>query len=313
MTVVPNRNRVVIPALTIPLVALLMFLPASPLASAAAAQEHKVYVAVVDKDGNPVKDMTAAELEVKEGGKVQEIALKPSTTPIALTLIVSDGGTGAYQQAAGTFMERAIKNASFKVVAVTEQAEVLTDYTSSVPNLTAAVQRLGRRSARRTSGQLLEAISDAIKAPSKEGHRPVIVVMRLGGEATTNLRSNVVREDLRKSGAQLFVVSPTGGGGTGASGMGVTRSQANSQGESDLANTVVLNQVIDDGSKDSGGWHEQVAPTTILKTLEQLADQLLNQYEVAYTLPAGTKPSDRLQVSSKRKNVRVFAPTRIPN
>jgi hypothetical protein len=47
--------------------------------------------------------------------------------------------------------------------------------------------------------------------------------------------------------------------------------------------------------------------------MQQVASELLNQYEVSYTLPAGAKPSDRLQVTAKRKNVVLYAPSRIPN
>jgi hypothetical protein len=311
MIVVPKRMLVLAHLSTVTLIAGLVL--SSESSVGAQGQARKAYVSVVDRDGNPVKDMTAAELEVKEGGRTQEITLQPATNPLRIALIVADGGIGAYQSAAGNFMERLVRNAEFKVVSVVEQAETLTSYTSSVPALSAAVQRLGKRTARRMGAQVLEAIVESIKDVPAEGKRPVIVVLRVGGEPPTTLRANVVRDELRKSGAKLYVISPIGGGGTGASGMGVTRSQSNQQGESDLGNAIVLNQVIDDGSKESGGRHDQMTSSSLAKTVEQLANELLAEYEISYSLPAGTKPSDRLQVSAKRKNVRVFAPTRIPN
>jgi VWFA-related protein len=275
---------------------------------------RKFYFSVLDREGNPVTDLTPAEVEVREGGRPQEFTLaQPAATPLRVALIVADGGTGAYQAAATTFMNKLMKGAEFKVVAVTEQAETLTSYTSSVPELSGAVQRLAKRTARRMGAQVMEAISESIADVAADGKRPVIVVMRLGGEPPTTLRANVVRDALRKSGARLHVISPVGGGGAGRGGMGVTRSQGDSQGETDLSNMVVLNQVLDDGSRESGGRHDQVAATTVLKTLEQLGNELMSQYEVSYTLPAGTKPSDRLQISTKRRDVRVFAPSRIPN
>ena len=56
-----------------------------------------------------------------------------------------------------------------------------------------------------------------------------------------------------------------------------------------------------------------VVLTTTATTLEQLARQIEYQYEISYTLPAGVKPSDRLQVTSKRKGVTLRAPTYLPN
>jgi hypothetical protein len=45
--------------------------------------------------------------------------------------------------------------------------------------------------------------------------------------------------------------------------------------------------------------------------MKQVASDLLNQYEITYTLRDGTKPSDRVSVSSKRKGVTVRAPSRL--
>jgi len=285
-------------------------LVAAGLPAAAQSAGRKAYVSVTDREGVPIKDMTAADFEVKEGGKVVEItSVQQATIPLRVALLVADGGTGAYQQGVITFIERMPRTAEFKLVSVAEQPETLVEYTSNTAALTAGVQRLGRRSARRTSGQLMEAIVEASKDVAAEGKRPVILVMRLGGEAPTNVRATAARDELRKAGARLYVISPTGGGGTGAGGMGVSRNQA----DQGMAEAVVLNQVINDGAKDSGGRHDQVAPATLVKTVQQVADELLAQYEISYNLPAGAKPSDRLQVETKRSNVRVYAPSRIPN
>ena len=47
-------------------------------------------------------------------------------------------------------------------------------------------------------------------------------------------------------------------------------------------------------------------------TLEKLGDELLNQYEVVYAVPDGVKPSDKLSISTKRRNVNLYAPSRPP-
>ena len=306
MNVFAINRRLVRPAAAAAIFAAALLTSASAQSPGAA---RKVFFSVLDRDGAPVTDLTAAELEVKEDGKTQEITLQPASAPLRIALIVADGGTGAYQAAVSTLINRLLKsNAEFKIVGVVEQAETYTTYTSSVPELSAAVQRLTKRAARRMGAQVLDAINESIADVAADGKRPVIVVMRLGGEPPSTLRANVVRDALRKSGARLHVISPLGAGG-----MGVTRSQGNSQGDTDVSNAIVLNQVIDDGSRDSGGRHDTVAASTLLKTAEALATELLSQYEVSYTLPAGTNPSDRLEIETKRRDVRIFAPRRIPN
>jgi hypothetical protein len=44
-----------------------------------------------------------------------------------------------------------------------------------------------------------------------------------------------------------------------------------------------------------------------------LGDELLNQYQIEYALPAGARLSDRVSVSSTRRGVTVHAPGRVPN
>ena len=89
-------------------------------------------------------------------------------------------------------------------------------------------------------------------------------------------------------------------------------SQANAA--SDAAEgAMTLATIIGDGAKDSGGRHEQSIATTLVPTMQQIAAELVNQYEITYALPAGAKPSDRLSVTSKRKGLTVLAPSRIAN
>jgi len=70
--------------------------------------------------------------------------------------------------------------------------------------------------------------------------------------------------------------------------------------------------VLGDGSKESGGRHDQVMANTHVKALEQLAQELLHQYEVVCSVPDGVKPGDKLSVSSKRKGITTRAPARLP-
>ncbi len=52
----------------------------------------------------------------------------------------------------------------------------------------------------------------------------------------------------------------------------------------------VADVVLGDGSKESGGRQDQVVSATMVKVLEGIADELLNQYEVTYTVPDNIKP-----------------------
>ena len=275
-----------------------------------------VYASAFDKSGSVVKDMSAAEFEVKEGGKVREIvSVEPAKIPLRIALLVADQGTGAFQRGIGLFMQRLLGHAEFALTSVIVQPEKVIDYSHDGRELSEALSRLGPRG-RQPGGQLMEAILEATKDVRHEQRRSVIVVMRLGGEGPTALAGPDVLEELRKCGAALYVVAAAGSHAaappqaTGTDAVSVAQGRLR---DSELAESAsALGLVLDDGSKDSGGRYEQVIATTHGRAMEQVADELLNQYEIRYVTADGVKSNAKLSVSSKRKGITVRAPSRIP-
>jgi VWFA-related protein len=283
-----------------------------------ARQTRTIYVSVTDKAGASVTDLQAADFEVKEGGKVCSITMvAPAEIPLRIALLVADQGTGAFQLGTGRFMQKLLGHAEFALYSVIVQPEKLIDFSHEGSELSAALKRLGPRGRETGSAQLLEAIQEATKEVRHEARRPAIVVMRLGGEGPTTLNGNDVREALRKSGAVLYVVSSAGAQGLappqarGTDAVSVQQGQLRDQELSD--GQFALNQVLGDGAKDSGGRHDQVIATTHAKAIEQVAEELLHQYEIKYALPDGAKPSEKISVSTKRKGVTIHAPSRVAN
>ena len=290
---------------------------ASPRAGAVQARTRTVYVSVTDKQGQPVTDLQAAEFEVKVAGKLRDVvSVEPAKIPLRIALLVADQGTGAFQLGLAKFMQRLLGRAEFALVSVIVQPEKVVDFSHDGRELSAGLSRLGPRG-RQTGAQLMEAIQEATKDIRHEDRRPVIVVMRLGGEAVTPLDGDDVRDELRKSGAALYVISAAGAEGkappqaTGTDAVSVQQGQLRDSEFSESAAN--LAQVLGDGSKESGGRFEQVIATTHARALEQLAGELLHQYAITYSLTDNLKPNEKLSVSSKRKGVTVRAPARQPN
>ena len=126
------------------------------------------------------------------------------------------------------------------------------------------------------------------------------------GEEHSTLPARHVLDKLKDSGAALhvFLVAASALRQTAA----VTRPSAL------LEENMNLGEVLGDGLKQSGGRREDiVAAAGALTGLQQLAEDLLHQYVIEYDLPPGTKPSDRIAVTAKRKGVSLRVPTRIPN
>jgi VWFA-related protein len=261
-----------------------------------------IYATVTQSDGTPVLDMRADEFEVREGGRVQEFSARSATNPLRVALIVSDRGGGQFQQGALTFCEAMLGNGEVGITGLVVQPERVTDFTNSPDALRAAILRLGRRSGVTNAGtQLIEAILDAAKVVRRDGSRSAIVIMRAGGEDTTPIAASTVLNAIRASRATMYVISPAG----------VDRNpmRSNQYGES----VTVVPTVLGGGAGESGGRQIDVAINTMRPVMQQVASELLSQYEITYTLPSGTKPNERVSVTSKRKGVTVRAPTRVAN
>jgi VWFA-related protein len=282
--------------------------------ASAQPQTRAVYVSVSDKDGNGVTDLQPEDLEIKVGGKKRDIVgARRAAVPMRIALIVSDAGTGGFQLALANFMQKLLGQAQFSLISVVVQPQVVVEYSSEAAALSAGLRKVGPRGSQR-GAQLMEAIHDAAKDVHREGTRPVIVVARVGAEAVPTIQADEVRDRLRKSGALLYVVSTVGAQRPPVSQAraGISNEQAQLRADEDAEGALNLGQVLGDGSRESGGRHDQVISTTLVPVFEQLAGELLNQYEITYVKADNEKPNDKIAVSAKRKGLTVRAPSRIP-
>ena len=271
-----------------------------------------IHVSVADKSGSGVTDLQAADVEVKVGGKKRDVVtIRQAVVPMRIAILVSDGGTGGFQQGLANFMQKLLGNAEFSLISVIVQPETVVDYTGEGGVLRAGLLRLGPRGQQR-GAQLMDAIQQALKSVRHDGRRPVILVVRVGGEAPTTVSGNDVREQLRKSGALMYVVSTVGAQRQPLSQArpGISNEQAQLRADEDTDGALNLAQVLGDGASESGGRHDQVISTTLVPAFEQIAAELLNQYEITFVREGG-KPGDKLSVSSKRQGVTVRAPSRL--
>jgi hypothetical protein len=288
-------------------------------AAHAAAAGHQpatrtIYLSAFDDTGSTLPDLQPADLIVKAGGKPLEVLrVEPATTPLRITVIVSDAGTGGFQQGIAAFMERLIERAEFGLVSVLTQPEVVMNFSNNPAVLRSGVRRLGARG-RQDGAQVMEAIQDATRAVPSEIHRPVLLVLRVGVEGTSPLDGGEVRERLRRSGAMLYVISTASAARQRppSARTGVSAEQAQLHDDEIAASRRNLAQVLGDGARESGGRHDEiVATTSVSPSLERIADELLHQYAVTLAAPAGMKANEKLSITVKRKGAKIQAPARL--
>ena len=283
-------------------------------ADARQAGTRTVHLIALDDRGHVLPDLRPSDIVLKAGGKLLEvIRVEPAATPLRIAVLVSDAGTGGFQQGIASFVQRVRDRAEVGLVSVLTQPEVVTNFSSDAAVLAAGVRRLGQRG-RQDGAQVMEAIYDAAKAVPSEAWRPVIVVLRVGVEGTTPLDGGDVRDRLRRSGAMLYVISTAAAARQPPSTArtGLSKEQAQLHDDESEASRRNLLEVLSDGARESGGRHDEiVATTSVSPALERIADELLNQYQVVCAVPQGVKASDKLSVTVKRKGVKIQAPARL--
>lgn len=294
----------------------LVVLPLGPVPTDASARQsaspaqgaaRTVYVSVSDAEGVPVSDLAPEDFVVKEGGKDCEVTrARIEDTPLQVAIIVDDNGTGIFRYGLTRFVERLDGRAEFSLSTVTGQMFKLVDYTTNVSAVQRGIASLAARPATDDGGQLLAGIHETAKELRKrEAQRPVIVVLTVGGEEHSTLRASYVLDALRDSRASLNVL--TVARSMLRSSINVTRPSAL------LEESLNLGEVLGDGPKQSGGRRDEIVATAgMLAGLQRLAEELSTQYTVEYALPPGVRPSERLNVTVRRPNLTVRAPTKIP-
>ena len=266
-----------------------------------------VYVVATDAKRVPVTDLTAADFVVKEDGKTREVTkAELATAPMQVHIIVDDNGTGLFRSGIATFVQRLLGRNQFAISTVTGQVMRVVDYTTNVQELSEAISGLKARAGTPDGGQLLAGISETARDQLKRrAVRPIILALTVGGEEHSTLPAHHVLDQLRDSGSALYVTS------VAASAL---RGTAAVQKPADLLEGHLnLQEVLGDGSKQSGGRHDEIVATAgIVQGLQVIAEELANQYVVSYVLPEGVRPSEKLNVTVKRRGVLVRAPSRVP-
>ncbi|HEU4927632.1 MAG TPA: hypothetical protein VFT24_11310 [Vicinamibacterales bacterium] len=266
------------------------------------AAERTVYVTVVDGNGAAVTDLTAADLVVKEGGKEREIVKAgPASAKLRLTIAVEERlmADAAVRQAMFAFMKRVIDRAEIRLVTIGLRNNTAADYTSALDVLVAGINKLTLNP--RPESQVAEGVNEvASELIAAKPERSALVVLAFsGGQAGVDPRS--VLEKVRQSGVTMSAVTLAGG-------------TTDSSSAASLAEHSGREQVLGDGPKQSGGRRLEVPSTGAFpQALQQIANDLLAQYAITYTLPEGIKPDKRFSISSKRRGVTLRAPSMIPD
>jgi len=282
--------------------AVMLAAPAALGAQATASPERTIHIAVTDKKGQWLSDLTAGDFVIREGGKAATVvSAGPATTRARVALVVEAGleGDPNIRTALGAFVSRMRDRAEIALILAASRDITVVDYTRDSNALIEALNNF-RQVQLPQAEHLAEGIYETARALAKsEVDRRVIVALGVDRDSALSMEPQEIIDELLRDRVTLLVASlpgRTGGLPVGA-----------------MGDAVGLAQVLGDGSRHSGGRRQQATISAgFVAVLESFAGEILNQYEVKYTLPEGTRSDGRLNISTKRRDVVIRAPSRVP-
>jgi VWFA-related protein len=273
------------------------------------------YFTAVDRKGDPVADLTTADVRVREDGtERQVVGVERATAPLQIAMLVDDSGAGLrfIREAVGAFIQRMGGRAEMSLTSTGGKNTQLVDFTAQVPDLYAGVRRLVTRNTSNAldGAYLLDGVHDAIEAFSaRVPERPVILVVTLESSEFSSRRAARLLDELQASRAILHVVALGKPTLKTMSGFNEGPMQSVREG---LDENMNRKKFLEDGTRESGGRLEQVlVDSGMTAALTSIADELLSQYVVVYS-HGGGKAARKINISVGRSGVKVRARAELP-
>jgi hypothetical protein len=285
---------------------------------------RSVYVSVTGNEGKPVPRLTPEDFRLRENNRNCVVtAVEPASERMRIVLMVEEllTPTDGVRQGILEFLQATVRRAeiAFVVVDGTGGNREIVPYTTDLNTLIEGIRTLPTP-LRGEAGLVPEGIFEMATTFTREPpERPVIVVIAMALKAPdqrSQQQPQAVLDRLRDGNAQMHVVSVQAPRSPGVT--NDTRYSANDPlgrvGDPSfpVPEPNDREEVLTRGARQSGGglWPINVL-AGVPSAMRSIANDLSNQYKLTYELPAGVRPSDRLDVSINRRGVTLRAPTRI--
>ena len=251
-----------------------------------AQDERVIYASVVDRDGEPVLDLTVKDFVVREDGQAREVLrVSRDTDPLQIALLVDNSvamrdRVTILRKSAGAFVDATRQGVPIALITLAERPTIAVAYTPERGPLRTAIDKMFAYPA---GNYLLDGIAETSQGlvKRKMWRSAIVVLTGLGPEMSYRQYTEVLRF-FREGGASLHVLQV--GAGIGAQGREI---------------------VLHRGTSETGGRYEQVLQITGLELkARQLATEVSNQYRVVYARPDRLVPPQRTEVSVRRPDLR---------
>ena len=246
-----------------------------------------IYATVIDRTGRFVPDLTAADFDVTDNGRPQQIVVFESgTQPIRMALMVDESPSvadasgrmvAAVQEFARRFLpgDRATIGAFSHIIRLSPE---LSDNPASV--VSGIIDGRPRFPSGTALWDALDAARDALK--NEAGRRVVLVLTDADDNCSVLLPEDVIPR-LERDGTMVYAIGVKGNAGLPV-------------------------RELRDVTRDSGGFYFELKDNDDLpSTFARVADELHRQYLIGFVPPALDGKTHQIELKSKKAGVTVRA------
>ncbi len=258
------------------------------------ALQRIVYASVLDSAGAPVATLETTDVVIREDNVQREVLdVTPAADPMEIAILVDNSQAADpyirdYREALLAFInaiaadETGVRH-QVSVITLADRPTINTNYTLDLAAAAKGSQRIFAMS--QSGNYLLDGIVETSQGIKKRtAVRPVIVAITTEGPELSERTYQSVLGPLRESGAAFHVI--------------VIGARTNL----DYDRTFV----IDVGSRDSGGWYDNIfSGSALTGRLKQLAAELTHQFKVTYARPQTLIPPEQVTVSAGKPGLTV--------
>jgi len=270
----------------------------------AQVDERVMYASVVDDSGRPVLGLNAKDLIVREDGQTREILrVAKDDDPLQVALLVDNSvemrnSVSDLRKAVAAFVNNLRPGVQLALLTLAERPTIVVNYTTDKAALLKGVDKIVAYDA---GNYVLDGIAEASEGLAKrpQARSVMVVVTGQGPELSYRHYTDALRP-LRESGAALHAITVTASniegamhtvehGNPGDSGAGL----------GGAGRDIVLGRM----TKETGGRYEEVLTMNALSAkLQQLANEISNQYRVTFARPDRLIPPKNTEIRARQPN-----------
>ena len=273
-------------------------------AVSAQVDERVMYASVVDNKGAPITNVTAKDLIVREDGQAREILnIAKDDDPLQIALLVDNSVSmrdklSELRKSVAAFISSLRPGVQLALLTLAERPTIVVNYTSDHAALLKGVDKIVSYEA---GNYLLDGIAEASEGLKKRSDTRsiMVVVTGMGPELSYRHYSDAIRP-LRESGASLHAILMTESSLNDMMAGLERKDPGDAMSTGAQGRDIVLGRM----TKETGGRYEEVLSMSSLSAkLQQLSDEISNQYRVTFARPQRLIPPKSTEISGKQPSV----------